>query len=129
GGVEVLSRPATFVINSLGVWVVDLVAIYLAVFVAPGWGLMAFYLPLINTVGHVGQAVALHRSNPGLWTALGLFLPLAGAGLWIVSQAGGVTFLMQVVGFAVALVIHAAIIIHVKRTLARGTADEKSGET
>ncbi len=34
-GKEVLSPNATFVINSLGVWVFDLVALYLAVFVSP----------------------------------------------------------------------------------------------
>lgn len=119
GGVEVLSRPATFVINSVGVWVVDLVAIYLAVFVESGWGLMAFYLPLINAVGHIGQALALRRSNPGIWTALFLFLPLAGWGLWVVTGSGGVTAMMQMVGLGVAVGVHAGIIVHVKRALAR----------
>jgi hypothetical protein len=31
---------AVFVINSAGVWVVDLISLYLAVFVKLGWGLI-----------------------------------------------------------------------------------------
>ncbi len=115
GGVEVLSRRATFVINSVGVWGVDLAALYLAVFVGPGWGLMAMYLPLVNVVGHVGQAVALRRYNPGLVSAVLLFVPVAGTGLWLVTRAVEATWLMQGAGLAVAIAVHAAIVVHVKR--------------
>jgi hypothetical protein len=120
GGVEVLSRRATFAINALGVWGVDLLALYLAVCVGPGWGLMAMYLPLVNVVGHVGQAVALRRYNPGLISALVLFVPLAGFGLWAVTRAGA-TWGMQAVGLVVAVGVHAAIAAHVKRQLALRT--------
>jgi hypothetical protein len=119
GGVEVLSRPATFVINSVGVWGLDLLALYLAVFVGPGWGLMAMYLPLINAVGHIGQAIAMRCYNPGLITAVITFLPLAGWGLFVVSRASNATWLMQVTGFGVALLVHIAIIVHVKLQLSR----------
>ncbi len=118
-GVEVLSRRATFVINSVGVWGVDLVAIYLAVFVGPGWGLMAMYLPLVNTIGHVGQAVALRRYNPGLISAVVAFVPAAGIGLWAVTHGAEATWAMQGVGLAVAVLVHAAIVVHVKRRLGR----------
>lgn len=117
-GVEVLSRPATFIINSVGVWGIDLLALYLGVFVAPGWGLMAFYLPLVNSVGHIGQAVVMKKYNPGLITAILAFLPLAGFGLFVVSQNPGTDWLMQATGLGVALFVHAAIIVHVKRQLA-----------
>ena len=122
-GVEVLSRPATFVINSAGVWGVDLLALYLAVFVAPGWGLMAMYLALVNSVGHIVQAIVMRKYNPGLITCIILFLPLAGFGLYFVTLATAATWLMQGVGIAVAIVVHAAIIIHVKRQLARAKSD------
>ncbi len=115
GGVEVLSRRATFVINSVGVWGVDLAALYLAVFVNPGWGLMAMYLPLVNVVGHVGQAVALRRDNPGLFSAVFVFVPVAGIGLWSVTRAVDATWPMQIAGLAVAIAVHAAIVVHVKR--------------
>ncbi len=119
GGTEVLSRPATFVINSLGVWGIDLVALYLAVFVNPGWGLMAIYLPLVNAVGHMGQAVALRRYNPGLVTSILLFLPLAGWGLLVVSKDTKADLVMQLIGLSVAVLVHVLIIVHVKRKLHR----------
>ena len=119
GGREVLSRQATFVINSLGVWGVDLMALYLAVFVNPGWGLMAFYLPLVNAVGHILQAVALKKYNPGLVTSILLFLPLASWGLLVVSKSTGAGWQMQLTGAGVAVFVHAMIIVHVKRELRR----------
>ncbi len=122
GGVEILSRKATFVINSLGVWGVDLLALYLAVFVSPGWGLMAMYLPLVNALGHIGQGMALRRYNPGLLTSLLLFLPCAGLGLAVVSRGVSADWSQQALGFAVAVVVHALIIAHVKRQLVKSRA-------
>ncbi len=116
-GVEVLSRPATFAINSLGVWGVDLLALYLAVFVSPGWGLMAFYLPLVNALGHIAQAIGQRKYNPGLVSAILAFIPVAGYGLWLVTKSVHPTWVMQTAGLAVAILIHGAIIAHVKRQL------------
>ncbi len=117
GGREVLSKKATFVINSVGVWGVDLAALYLAVFLSPGWGLMALYLPLVNAIGHIGQAVAMRRYNPGLVSAVVVFLPLAGFGIWFVSRAAEVTMAMQLTGFGVAVLVHLAIVAWVKSRL------------
>lgn len=117
-GVEVLSRRATFMINSIGVWGIDLLALYLAVFISPGWGLMALYLPLVNAIGHLGQAVAQRKSNPGLVTAILAFIPFAGFGLWFITQSIHATWAMQGTGLAVAIAVHTAIIAHVKRRLA-----------
>ncbi len=47
-----------------------------------GWGVVAAWLLLVNALGHLGQALALRRPNPGLWTGLALFLPLGQAILW-----------------------------------------------
>ncbi len=116
-GREVLSPNATFVINSLGVWGVDLAALYLAVFINPGWGLMAIYLPLVNALGHAAQGIALRRYNPGLWSAVFGFVPIAGVSLWIVTKWSHPTPVMQATGLAVAIGVHALIIIHVKRVL------------
>ncbi|GAB4166517.1 MAG: hypothetical protein Fur0032_03990 [Terrimicrobiaceae bacterium] len=120
GGVEVLSRKATFLINSLGVWGVDLGGIYLALQCGPGWALVVFYLPLVNAVGHVVQGLIMRCYNPGLATSLVLFLPLAGCGLWVVAGAVHATLTMHLVGLGAALLVHAAIIGHVKRKLAAG---------
>jgi hypothetical protein len=116
-GVEVLSRPATFVINSVGVWGVDVAGIYAGLLWGPGWTLVVFYLPLVNALGHAVQAVVLRRYNRGLITALVLFLPLAGTGLWVVSRASQASLAMHAAGLGAALLVHAAIIAHVKRGL------------
>src|SRR5215471_13958423 len=47
-GQEALTPTATFWINCLGVWVVDLTALYFAWLVAPAAGLAAGYLALVN---------------------------------------------------------------------------------
>src|SRR5215471_3691879 len=46
GGRDVLTPTATFWINSLLVWVLDLIALYLACFVDLSLGLIAIYLPM-----------------------------------------------------------------------------------
>jgi hypothetical protein len=55
---------------------VDLISLYLSFFVNPGFGLIAVYLAVVNAVVHLVAAVALRAYNPGLWTAILLFLPL-----------------------------------------------------
>ncbi|MEH0071063.1 HXXEE domain-containing protein [Pannonibacter sp. Pt2-lr] len=53
--------------------------------IAPGWGLIAVYLLLINAALHVVQGLVLRLYNPGLVTAVALFIPLgvyAMVGLW-----------------------------------------------
>ena len=79
GGREVLSTPAVVVVNVVGVWVVILIALYLARFVGLGLGLIAIYLTLVNALVHVVGAVVQRRYNPGLATAVVLFLPV---GIW-----------------------------------------------
>jgi len=116
-GREVLTRPATFVINSVGVWGIDLLAFYLAVFVDAGWGLIALYLPAVNAVGHIVPAVITRRYNPGLWSAVFGFLPLSWGGIAYLSRALDPTLLMQVVSLGVAVAVHAAILGYVQSRL------------
>jgi len=112
GGVEALTREAVLVINIPGVWGVTLLSLYAALFFGTGWGLTGIYLVVVNGLVHVIGAVAKRTYNPGLWTALALFLPLGGAGLWVVSSASGVTGAQHAVGLAIAIAIHVAMIIH-----------------
>lgn len=121
GGTEVLTRKATFLINSVGVWGVDLMAIYLAVTIHPGWGLVAMYLPLVNSVMHIGQALLMRRYNPGLVTAILIFIPCALAGIFVVGQRESVTWTMQIAAVGIAVLVHVMIIIHVKRALRNGS--------
>lgn len=119
GGREALTPAATFWINALGVWGVDLAALYLAVFIDPALGLMAIYLPLLNSLGHIVPAVIRREYNPGLWTTLGLFLPVSGACAVVVATHSHACWRAQTVSLGVALAVHAAIIVHVRRRLSR----------
>ena len=122
GGVEGLSHSAVLWINLPGVWGIGLVSIYAATFVDIGWGLSMVYLTLVNAVAHIAAAIGWRQYNPGLWTALLLFVPLGTVALLRVSSLGGVRGLHHAVGLAVALAIHAAIIVHTKMHAARVVA-------
>lgn len=112
GGVEALTPEAVLVINIPGVWGVGLLALYAALFFGTGWGLAPIYLVLVNAVIHVAGAIARRAYNPGLWTALVLFLPLGAIALWSVNSTPGVSTAQNVVGLAIAILIHVAIVIH-----------------
>lgn len=117
GGREVLTPAATFWINSLGVWLVDLIALYLACFVNLSLGVIAIYLPLVNSLGHIIPGLAKREYNPGLWTSLILFLPLGTWSLLRVATASNAPWGAHALGIGIALAVHAAIMIHVARRL------------
>ena len=129
GGKEVLSRLDVFVINIGGVWGVDAAAFLLAARVDLGLGLVAVYLSLVNAFGHCAQALALRRYNPGLATAIGLFIPLGLVTLRVLAGHPEVTRTDHILGLAVALLIHAAIIVRVvsRKRLLRLPAVPASG--
>lgn len=118
-GHEVLTPIATFWINSLLVWLVDLVALYLACFVSLSLGLIAMYLPMLNAFGHIVPAIVTRKYNPGLLTSLFLFLPVGVFSTVVVSRAAGCTIENHLFALAVAIAVHAAIIVHVRRRIGK----------
>jgi hypothetical protein len=110
GGREALSPAAVFLINIPGVWGVILVSFALAWNVRPGLGLIAIYLVLVNAVAHVVAAILMRRYNPGLITALVLFLPVGGLALWIL-QATNPSSKDHAIGLGVSLGIHVAMFL------------------
>jgi len=116
GGVEALTTEAVLVINIPGVWGVTLLALYAALLFGTGWGLAGIYLVLVNSLAHFISAAVWRGYNPGLWTALALFVPVGGAALWVVSSEPGIKGVHHAVGLAIAVAIHAAIAIY---TIAR----------
>jgi hypothetical protein len=112
-GREILSPMAVFLINVPGVWGVIAVAFIVAATVNPGFGLIAAYLVLLNTVIHVVSAVFLRAYNPGLVTALIFFFPLGGYCIAAIQESGHGTAWMHVIGVAAAIGIHAAIAVPV----------------
>lgn len=116
---EALSKPAAFWINAIGVWVVEIVAIYLACFVNLAFGLVAFYLPLVNALTHIRESVVRREYNPGLWTSLILFLPISGWGLYVVSVQSGATWMDHAVSAGFVVAVHVAIIVYIVRRVLR----------
>jgi len=112
---EVLSSLAVFVINVPGVWGIIGLSVALAATVRVGFGLIAAYLVVVNGAIHVIHAAIKRGYNPGLGTAIALFLPLGGYGIAAIQHACDGTAVMHVVGAGTAIAIHAAIIVHVFR--------------
>lgn len=110
-----LSPLAVFVINVPGVWATIGLSLALAATVNVGFGLIAIYLVLLNGMIHVVQAVVSRGYNPGLGTAIALFLPLGGYGMAAIERAGGGMLLMHTTGAGAAVAIHVAIIVHAMR--------------
>jgi len=108
-GREALTPLAVFITNIIGVWAVLGAAFCLAACLNGGYGLIAAYLLLLNAVIHIAQAITARGYNPGLVTAIVLFLPAGGYCLRAVMAGGSGTPTMHVIGAAVAIGVHAAI--------------------
>jgi hypothetical protein len=118
-GREVLTLADVFFINIVGVWVVLAATFWVVHLAGPGWGLIAAWLILVNAFAHIVQGLVLRRYNPGLWTAILLFVPLGL--LTLRALAPLASTMQQVVSIALAIAIHALIIARVRAALRRGT--------
>jgi len=125
-GVEALTTPAVVWINIPGVWGVNLAALYLAWLVEAGLGLIAVYLTLINALAHIIVAVVVRESNPGVVSAVALFLPLSVSALWVFVHMPNVGVFDHAIGLSVAVLLHVAIIVHVRRRADAGTGRTRS---
>ncbi len=112
---DALTTEAVVVINVPLVWGVDLVALYLARFVDLGLGLIAIYLTVVNALVHILTAVRFRGYNPGLATAIVLFLPFGVWGIVVFAATPGVTIGDHILGIALAVVVHVGIAVHVFR--------------
>ena len=115
GGREVLTGPAVFIINVPGVWGIIALSLWLAARVNPGLALIAVYLPLLNAVIHIVHAVVTRSYNPGLVSAVVIFLPLCGWCLCVIQRSGSGTLAMHAIGAGTALAIHLVIAVSVLR--------------
>jgi hypothetical protein len=121
GDRDILSKTAVFVINVPGVWGVNMISILLAISLYPGFGLIGVYLTLVNGVVHVAQAIRLRGYNPGLVTAVVLFIPVGSAALWALHVSGKISPAYDALGLGSAIAIHLAIIAHVLIRLRRAS--------
>jgi len=113
GGAEVLSTRVVFIVNIPGVWGVIALSLWLSASLNPGFGLIAAYLLLVHAVGHVMPALVMRCYNPGLLTAILLFIPLGAWCLYATEQSGAGSVAMHVTGAATAIAIHVPLIAYV----------------
>lgn len=118
-GFDVLSPLAVFVTNVPGVWGIITLSLYGAASYGVGWALVAVYLVLVNAVVHVVHGVIFRCYNPGLLTAVAVFMPLGTVALILIDRADGVGISSHAVGLFSAVAIHAAILFRVRRKLRR----------
>ena len=112
-GKNLLTHKAGFVINIFGVWGVITVSLYLAFFINTGFGLIATYLVLVNAFVHIVAAFVLRSYNPGLISAIILFVPLGIYTMYRVNFVSHSAF--QYLGIAIAILIHVGIMWHLLR--------------
>ncbi|MBZ9918135.1 MULTISPECIES: HXXEE domain-containing protein [unclassified Mesorhizobium] len=111
-------------INVPGVWGIYSLVFTLAVTVNAGIGLIAAYTTLINALVHVAQAIRMRSYNPGLITAIVLFVP---ASIWSILTLSGSGTGFHILGLTVGLLIHGLIVAHVvrrQRLTQRATVDK-----
>ena len=105
GIAPVLTERKLLVVNLVTVWLGFLVALYVAFLVRPALGLAAPYLALVNAFMHVGQLLRWRCYNPGLWTALVIFIPGAGYTISALSAAGA-AWADNALGLGIAMLVH-----------------------
>lgn len=118
GGADALTPAAVVVTNIPAVWGLTALSLYLAVCVAAGWGLLGFYLIAVNGVIHIVALIIWRKYNPGLWTALFVFVPLSIIAFWK-SATVLTTWMQHVVSLCVALAIHATLVVWTRRRATR----------
>lgn len=116
-GHDVLSPLAVFITNVPGVWGILTLSLYAATWSDPACTLFSSYLVLVNAFVHIVHAVLFKRYNPGLFTAIVLFIPLGLFTIVTLNQLGLGSVMQHSLAFISALVIHAAILLHVKQKL------------
>lgn len=112
-GANILTDKAGFMINVLGVWGIISIAMYLCVYINLGFGLIATYLVLVNAIFHIAAWIVFRLYNPGLYSALGLFLPISVYTLYLLSDQISARY--HFIGFLSAMIIHLIIIFYVLR--------------
>ncbi|WP_315713647.1 MULTISPECIES: HXXEE domain-containing protein [unclassified Bradyrhizobium] len=105
GGREALTTIDVLWVNCGAVWGIDLIALYVAWIAGPAWALVAPYLMLVNSLGHIGPALRFRGYNPGLVTGIVLFIPL---GLVTVLTIPA-TAAQHALGFGLSLLLHVII--------------------
>jgi hypothetical protein len=118
-GRNALTVADVLVVNLPLVWGLNLAALYAAFAWGDGFGLVAPYALVVNALVHVVVAVRLRVYNPGLVTAVILFVPLGLAAIYVIDREPGVGIGFHLVALAIAVLLHVAIVAWVLLRLPR----------
>lgn len=121
-GFDVLSPLAVFITNVPIVWGLISLSFCGAVLLELGWGLIAAYLVLINACVHIVHALVYKRYNPGLGTAVVIFLPLGGFTVSTIHHSESGQLIHHFIGLITAIFLHVIIIMHVRKKLSKAMA-------
>jgi hypothetical protein len=122
-----LTKVSAFWINILEVWVLFLVSFYLSKYVAISIALVPVYATVFNGATHITASIALRRYNPGLYTALLLFLPW---GIFLLIHFSGITrasLAWNGIGLLAGIVLHAVIVVYAFRRRGKSESDSRGG--
>jgi hypothetical protein len=122
GGRDALTVADVLVVNLPMVWGLNLAALYAALVWGDGYGLVAPYALVVNALVHVAAAARLRIYNPGLATAVLLFVPLGLAAITLIGREPGVGIVFHLAALAIAVLLHVAIVAWVLFRLRRTPA-------
>lgn len=122
GGRNALTVADVLVVNLPLVWGLNLAALYAALVWGDGYGLVAPYALIVNAFVHIAAAMRLRVYNPGLVTAVVLFIPLGLAAVYLIGREPGVGIAYHLAGLAIAVLLHVAIVAWVLFRLRRTPA-------
>lgn len=116
-GRDIITDRDIFLINIIGVWMVNALSVYLAYYVSPILGLISPYISLVNAVLHIAPAIMQRRYNPGLWTSIFLFMPLGIYTVSMFSSAAQVQPVMHILFLGAAVLLHVITFAYMRRNL------------
>ena len=122
GGRDALTVADVLVVNLPMVWGLNLAALYAALVWGDGYGLVAPYALIVNALVHIAAAVRFRIYNPGLVTAVVLFIPLGLATVYLIGREPGVGIVYHLAALAIAVLLHVAIVAWVLLRLRRTPA-------
>ncbi len=112
-GKEVLTPLTLFIINVPLVWSLIVFSLYGALYLNLDYALIPTYLILVNALLHIVHALIIWCYNPGLFTAIIVFLPLGTFTLYEINKTGDVTIISNIISLGIVILLHAAILFYI----------------
>lgn len=116
-GQEALTPLTLFIINVPVVWSLIVFSLYGTLYLNISYALIPTYLILVNAILHLAYAFIFRCYNPGLFTAIIVFLPLGTFTLYEINKTGDVTILRNILSLGSVILLHLAIFLYIRYKL------------